>query len=108
MSTTNDVDRSQADNIIKQVTDLNQSKNDVERSAGDAEDKIKASEQQISDNDSQNTVIYFFYSNFLIRTSHVFIQVVDAHLWVGYKNRMLCIFCDCERISKFASSLVVI
>ncbi|XP_044462692.1 probable galacturonosyltransferase 4 isoform X2 [Mangifera indica] len=55
LSTTNDVDRSQADNIIKQVTDLNQSKNDVERSAGDAEDKIKASEQQISDNDSQNT-----------------------------------------------------
>ncbi|XP_031266872.1 probable galacturonosyltransferase 4 isoform X1 [Pistacia vera] len=54
LSTTNDVDRSQTDSIIKQVTDLNQSENEIKKSSGDAEDKIKASEQQNSDNDSQN------------------------------------------------------
>ncbi|KAJ0082488.1 hypothetical protein Patl1_09634 [Pistacia atlantica] len=39
---------------FKQVTDLNQSENEIKKSSGDAEDKIKASEQQNSDNDSQN------------------------------------------------------
>ncbi|KAJ0086184.1 hypothetical protein Patl1_07442 [Pistacia atlantica] len=40
-------------NLLPQVTDLNQSENEIRKSYGDAEDKIKASEQQNSDNDSK-------------------------------------------------------
>lgn len=63
MSATNNVDQSQTDNIIQQVTDLNQSENEIKRSAGDAEDKIKASGQQNSDNNTQTMVILIFFNS---------------------------------------------
>ncbi|XP_031259313.1 protein phosphatase 2C 29-like isoform X2 [Pistacia vera] len=44
-------------NLLPQVIDLNQSENEIKKSSGDAKDKIKASEQQNFDNDSQNMEI---------------------------------------------------